>query len=32
MKLFAFSLRPYDELPVLQRLADEHGFDDALPI
>ena len=27
MKLFAFSLRPYDELPVLQRLADEHGFE-----
>lgn len=27
MKLFAYSLRPYDELPVLQRLADERGFE-----
>ena len=27
MRIFAFALRPYDELPVLERLADELGFE-----
>ena len=26
MKLFAYALRPYDELPVLKKIADEAGF------